>query len=145
MDLLADCSLPQFREARARLLKSLQAALAEGDVDTLRRVSDGWDSRNGTPRYGKKSTQPCGPSQVTSASNSRSGKTPLIETRGAELEAAAEIGRTLFVARRAKTGRRVLPPSARRLRRSAIRGRPQLRRADRPRTEETGGCRPKSR
>ncbi|HEV3303759.1 MAG TPA: PQQ-binding-like beta-propeller repeat protein, partial [Planctomycetaceae bacterium] len=40
MDLLADCSLPQFREARARLLKSLQAALTEGDVDTLRRVSE---------------------------------------------------------------------------------------------------------
>jgi outer membrane protein assembly factor BamB/tetratricopeptide (TPR) repeat protein len=40
MDLLADCSLPQFREARARLLKTVQAALTEGDVDTLRRVSD---------------------------------------------------------------------------------------------------------
>jgi outer membrane protein assembly factor BamB/tetratricopeptide (TPR) repeat protein len=40
MDLLADCSLPQFREARARLVKAMQAALTEGDVDTLRRVSD---------------------------------------------------------------------------------------------------------
>ena len=40
MDLLADCSLPVFREARARLLKSLQAALADGDIDTLRRISE---------------------------------------------------------------------------------------------------------
>jgi outer membrane protein assembly factor BamB len=40
MDLLADCSLPQFREARARMLRSVQAALADGDIETLRRVSE---------------------------------------------------------------------------------------------------------
>jgi outer membrane protein assembly factor BamB len=40
MDLLASCSLPVFRQARAQLLKCVQAALTEGDVDTLRRVSE---------------------------------------------------------------------------------------------------------
>ncbi len=40
MDLLADCSLPQFREARARMLKCVQAALVDGDIETLRRISD---------------------------------------------------------------------------------------------------------
>jgi outer membrane protein assembly factor BamB len=40
MDLLADCSLPQFREARARMLKCVQTALADGDIETLRRISE---------------------------------------------------------------------------------------------------------
>jgi outer membrane protein assembly factor BamB len=40
MDLLASCSLPTFREARSQLLKCLQEALNDGDVDTLRRVSE---------------------------------------------------------------------------------------------------------
>jgi outer membrane protein assembly factor BamB len=50
MDLLAGSSLPAFREARAQLLRTLQAALASGDIETLRRVSDRlgfaeWDPR----------------------------------------------------------------------------------------------------
>jgi outer membrane protein assembly factor BamB len=40
MDLLAECSLGQFREAHAQMLASLKAALANGDVETLRRISD---------------------------------------------------------------------------------------------------------
>ncbi len=40
MDLLAGSSLPAFREAHVQLVKTLQAALTKGDIETLRRVSD---------------------------------------------------------------------------------------------------------
>jgi outer membrane protein assembly factor BamB/tetratricopeptide (TPR) repeat protein len=40
MDLLSASPLPTFREARALLFRTLRTALADGDFDTLRRVSD---------------------------------------------------------------------------------------------------------